>query len=157
MKATRQLLTLIAAMFAVSAPFASSAEPRLPDPLKEAQIKVLTTGDITALKPFWGQKESIRITASWTSIAAKQLASAKATVSRESALMTAEFIFRGATRFVTEESAKETRTTAERNLQKFIAAEIALGAKENPENPQIGEATFSAVRSSLCPLWPFCR
>jgi len=150
-------LSLITVTLAVSAPFASSAEPQLPDPLKEAQIKALTTGDLTPLRPFSEQTEPIRITASWTSLAVKQLAAAKATVSRASALMTAEFIFKGASSFVIEGSPKEKRPMAELNLQKFIAAEIALGAKENPENPKIGEATFSAVRRSLCPLWPFCR
>jgi hypothetical protein len=156
MKTSHQfVLTVIA--IAVSNQFSSGAEPSLPDALKEAQIRALTTGDLVALKPFSDLAEPLRITASWTVLAARQFASAKATLSRESAVLTSEFIFYGASRFVAEGSPKDGRDTAEHNLQKFIAAEIALGAKESPERPKIGEAIFNAVRSSLCPLWPFCR
>lgn len=102
-----------------------------------------------------GESEPIKITKEWTALAADQLKSANATVTRESGLMTSEFIFIGANRFVAEGSSKEKRSEAERNLQKFIAAEIAIGTKENPERPKIGEGTFAAARS-ICPLWPFC-
>ena len=128
----------------------------MPAAFKEAQIKALTTGDTANLRPFLEQAEPIQTAASWASLAAKQLKDASATISRESALMTSEFIFRGASRFASEGSPKEKRSLAERNLQKFVAAEIELGRKENPQRPKIGEATFSAVRFSLCPLWPFC-
>jgi hypothetical protein len=155
MKTAVNLLSVVL-MLPVSS-FARSAPPSWPDPLKEAQIDALTTGDIGDLKSFGDEDGLIQITANWTAIAAKQFMSAKADVSRESALLTSEFIFRGAHVFVAEGGREEKREEAERNLQKFIAAEIELGKQENPRQPTIGEATFVAARKSVCPLWPFCR
>jgi hypothetical protein len=154
MKRHHQLFGFIFAAITVSAPSVRGQE--LPEALKEAQIKALRTGDISDLMPFSEQAEPIKIAASWTILASKQLATAKANVSRASALMTSEFIFRGANRFVSDENHKEKRALAEQNLQKFIAAEIELGMKENSQRPKIGEATFSKASFSLCPLFPFC-
>ena len=69
----------------LATPFARGTEPNWPSALREAQIKALTTGDLTDLKPFSDAAEPIRITASWTTLAARQFTSARATVSRYSA------------------------------------------------------------------------
>jgi hypothetical protein len=156
MKIPHQLIFIVLG-FVLVTPFAKGIEPDWPVALEKAQIKALTTGDLTDLKPFSDAEEPIRIAASWTTLAATQFKAAKVTVSRESAWMTSEFISRGAQTFVAEGSTEEKRSTAERNLQRFIAAEIEIGTTENPENPKIGEGTFVKARRSLCPLWPFCR
>src|ERR1700719_4004458 len=145
MKANYPLSKLIILAISLLAPFANSAEPPWPDALKEAQIKVLITGDPTRLRPFSEGPGAVRVAADWTILAAKQLASAKADVSRESALLTSELLFKGANRFVREGSPPERRSIAVQNLQKFIGAEIELGRKENPEKPKIGETTFTHV------------
>src|SRR4051794_34511365 len=101
MKKHHQLFGFVIAVIAVSAPFAHSQEPL--DELQEAQIKALRTGDITGLNQLLALSTSptdrVRLTVSWTTLAAKQLAGAKANVSYESALLTSKFIFNGANRF----------------------------------------------------------
>ena len=133
-----------------------SADPKMLQALREAQIKALITGDVSDLMPFSGQTEPIRLTVQWTTIAAKQFAAAKAHVSVVSAFMTSEFISDGASRFAAKGKPTEKRAEAECNLKALIAAEIAVGALEDPEHPKIGETTFSKVSRALCPLWPFC-
>jgi hypothetical protein len=155
MKANYPLLTVISLAIAISVPSARSAAPEWPDALMEAQIKALTTGVLTNLEPNPEDSEVILIAKNWTMIAARQISSAKVTVTEQSGMMTSEFIFNGAKRFVAEGSPKEKRTAAERNLKKFIDAEIAIATKD-PERPKIGETTFMAAKSSICPLWPFC-
>lgn len=133
-----------------------SADPKMLDALRDAQIKALISGDVSDLMPFSGQTVPIRLTVQWTTIAAKQFAAAKAHVSPDSAEMTSEFISEGASSFAAKGSPIEKRSEAECNLKAFIAAEIAVGALENPQHPKIGETTFSKVSRALCPLWPFC-
>lgn len=155
MKIPHQLILIILGIV-LATPFARGMEPDWPAVLEKAQIKALTTGDITDLEPLSDAPEAIRITASWTTLAARQLTSARATVSEVSARLTSQFIFRGASTLVAEGSSEEKRSIAERNLQQFIAKEIEIGSKENPERPKIGEATYDKASRSLCPLWPFC-
>lgn len=62
MNRIRQLLRLIIVMVVISESAATSAEPRWPEALKEAQIKALISGDVADLKPFSGQGELLWIT-----------------------------------------------------------------------------------------------
>jgi hypothetical protein len=75
------------------------------------------------------------------------------TVSRASALTTADFISRAAVRATSEDPTGRRYAEAEKNLMKYDAELVRMARLENGH---IGETTAAKAASSLCPLWPFC-
>lgn len=67
-----------------------------------------------------------------------------------------ELIESGVERMTSSELVSDLRRQeAERNLYKLIDY-MVRNAKSRNLNESIDTRTFSAVRLSICPLWPFC-
>jgi hypothetical protein len=70
--------------------------------LEEAQISALTTGNVESLEEVSAFDSVGHLTKEWTVLAVKQLHESHPAVSRESALLTSDFIHRGARTFIGE-------------------------------------------------------
>jgi hypothetical protein len=128
----------------------------IPGDLRARQIEALTTGDTSGLSRISKNSLQVQLTQRWTSMAAALLREASANVDSDGALLLSKFIYRGALQFVRQGAPAQGAYLSERNLRKFIGAEIEIGKKQNSSRPPIGEATFEQTKTAICPLWPFC-
>jgi hypothetical protein len=127
-----------------------------PNDLRLRQIEALTTGDTSNILRVREHSLQVQLTQRWTSMAAGMFKEASANVHPNSALLLSELIYRGAFQFVRQGAPVQSAYLPERNLRKFIEAEIEIGKKENSFHPSVGETTFDQAKHSICPLWPFC-
>jgi hypothetical protein len=151
----RWLAAAIAGYFFLTHPPCSYGQ-KPPEGLISRQIEALTTGDTSGLLQVREQALQVQLARRWTSIAAGILKNASANVDPDSASRLSKFIYRGALQFVKEGAPVQSAYLPERNLRKFVEAEIEIGQREDLSRPPIRETTFDQAKHSVCPLWPFC-
>lgn len=92
----------------------------------------------------------------WSLSAHQVIEAANAYTSDQSGEMLAGLIARGATRAVRENAAAERLQTADTDIRRFAQRMVEAGSKDASGRLRLGESSFSAARSSICPIYPFC-
>lgn len=92
----------------------------------------------------------------WSRIARDKFEAARARTSEVSGKMLDEFIVKGAARAARENADSERLRSADQGIGKFADAMIAAGSHNADGTLRLGEESFVAARSKVCPLYPFC-
>lgn len=123
-------------------------------------VVAMTAAIVCGARPASAQdndvKRAAELAARWRRNAHQRFATERAWTSEQTGEMLELFIVGGAARAVRESATGEQLSEADTGIDRFAAAMVKAGTRQPDGTTRLGEDSFVAAKSSICPLYPFC-